>query len=227
MPAAIRDSTFGVYNVLYGAKTSLKHTFAKDTEGPITHIGQSAASIAEFLDKYGNAVMVTLSYTSAFETLQTWYRQLLAESIGKGRWGIIPVTATGTADQHSQMQLWLDGPREQMFTLLYNNTEHNTVIPGNLEGYPDWFPRRMDKLWYAHIQATHNALVSTGRPVRVFKLRQSHESYGALMTYLMLETVLVADILGIDPFTQPAVDNTKVDVAVMLANLCAKNKEKS
>ena len=83
-------------------------------------------------------------------------------------------------------------------------------LPAHLPGYPSWFPRRLGSLWHAHADATCANLATAGRPVRTFTFaRRSQAAYGALMAHLTLETELVADLLGINPFGQPAVEDTR------------------
>ena len=130
------------------------------------------------------------------------------------------MTAYGTDDEHSQLQLWLDGPPGQMFTLLRAPAALDLRIPADPAGYPGWFPRRLKSLWNAHADATSASLSASGRPVRTFTFaRRSQVAYGALMAHLMIETVLLADILGIDPFGQPAVEGAKERVIEILTRV--------
>ncbi len=216
LPAAIRANGSGPHepDVLAGGRAVLAHAFPREGLSPAA---QSAAAMAAFHERHGTGTLVTLAYTGAMEPLQTWYRQLVAESLGKGRRGFTPVTALGTDDEHSQLQLWLDGPPGQMFTLLRSGTARDVQLPTDLPGYPSWFPRRLGSLWHAHADATRASLAAAGRPVRTFTFaRRSQAAYGALMAHLMLETVLVADLLGIDPFGQPAVEETKERIVQIL-----------
>lgn len=218
LPAAIGANGSGPDepDVLAGGRAVLARAFPR--EG-LSAAAQSAAAMAAFHEHHGTGTLVTLAYTSTMEPLQTWYRQLVAESLGKDRRGFTPVTARGTDDEHSQLQLWLDGPPGQMFTLLRSGTarDGDVKLPVDLPGYPTWFPRRLGTLWHAHADATCASLAAAGRPVRTFTFaRRSLAAYGALMAHLMLETVLVADLLGIDPFGQPAVEETKERIVQIL-----------
>ncbi len=176
----------------------------------LSDAAEAAAAMAAFHDRHPTGSLVTLAYDSALQPLQAWYRQLAAESLGKAGRGLTPVTATGTDDEHSQLQLWLDGPPGQMFTLVRTPVSRSRPLPVDRTAYPPWFPRRLDTLWNAHFDAAAASLAAAGRPVRTLILaRRDQAAYGALMTRFMLETVLLADLLGIDPFGQPAIDGFK------------------
>ena len=219
LPAAIGQdiSEHDEPDVMAGGRAVLARAFPKEGLSPAA---RSAAAMAAFHERHGTATLVTLAYESAMAPLQTWYRQLIAESLGKDRQGFTPVTACGTDDEHSQLQLWLDGPPGQMFTLLRAPAALDLRIPKEPVGYPGWFPSRLESLWNAHADATGASLSASGRPVRTFTFaRRSQAAYGALMAHLMIETVLLADILGIDPFGQPAVEGTKERVIEILTRV--------
>ncbi len=200
---------------LAGGRAALAAAFPDTGLSPAA---EAAAAMAEFHDRHRTGTLVTLAYDPALRPLQAWYRQLTAESLGKAGLGFTPVTATGTDDEHSQLQLWLDGPPGQMFTLLRTPTARCIRIPADRTALPDWFPRRLDTLWSAHTDATVESLAAAGRPVRtIFLARRNQAAYGALMIRLMLETALLADLLGIDPFDQPAVEGAKIRLARNLA----------
>ena len=176
--------------------------------------------MAAFHERHGTGSLVTLAYTSTMEPLQTWYRQPVSERLGKGRRGFSPVTVRGTDDEHSQLQQWLDGPPGQLVTLQRSGTACDVQLPADLPGYPSWFLRRPGSLWHAHADATCASLATAGRPVRTFTFaRRSQAAYGALMAHLMLEPELVADLLGVNPFGQPAVGDTKERIVQILTKV--------
>ena len=199
---------------LAGGRAVLADAFPKKQ---LSLVARSAAAMAAFLERHGTATLTTIAYGTSLEPLQAWYRQLVAESLGKDSRGFFPITAHGTDDEHSQLQLWLDGPPNQMFTLLRTPSSSDVGLPPETDGYPTWFPQRLRALWDAHADATSASLRASGRPVRIFLLRsQSRRNYAALMTYFMLETVLLADLLGINPYGQPAVESTKQHLVEIL-----------
>ncbi len=158
---------------------------------------------------------VLMPYADRLATLSQWYRQLWAESLGKDGTGTTPIDALGTVDQHSQLQLYLAGPRDKMFTLVRLATEGEgaAVDPALVAESPLAYlgGRRLGDLMAAMARATADTLANNGRPVRVFALERLDEAVlGGLFAHFMLETLIAADLLGVDPFGQPAVEEGKV-----------------
>jgi glucose-6-phosphate isomerase len=144
-----------------------------------------------------------------------WFRQLWAESLGKEGKGTTPVRAMGTVDQHSQLQLYLAGPRDKMFTLVALDTAgQGETVAVDLAGDRELAylaGRRMGDLLDAEQRATATSLIRNGRPTRIFRLTQLNErSLGALLMHFMLETIIAADLLGVNAFDQPAVEEGKI-----------------
>jgi glucose-6-phosphate isomerase len=161
----------------------------------------------------GTAVM--LPYLDRLRRFAAWHGQLWAESLGKQGAGTTPVAALGTVDQHSQLQLWLDGPRDKLFTVLTGPQEGAgaTVDAALAEslGIDYLAGRTMGDLMAAEQQATIDTLVANGRPTRVMALKTlDAATLGALMMHFMLETLLAAHLFEVDAFDQPAVEQGKV-----------------
>jgi glucose-6-phosphate isomerase len=154
-------------------------------------------------------------YADRFLTFGAWWRQLWGESLGKEGKGSTPVAVLGPVDQHSQLQLFLDGPGNALFTVLEIGTAgQGPVVPveeatrlglGYLAG------KSMGDLVAAEARATAETLARRGRPVRLFRLKSVDEAaLSALFMHFMLETILVGQMTGVDPFDQPAVEEGKV-----------------
>ena len=164
----------------------------------------------------GISATVFLAYADALRETALWFRQLWAESLGKGGQGTTPLDALGTVDQHSQLQLWLDGPADKMFTIVAAPSagQGDRTDAGLMSRVPElgWLAdRTLGDLLDAHARGTADALVARGRPVRAMRLDAVDErSLGALMMHFMLETIIAAHMLGVDPFDQPAVEEGKV-----------------
>ena len=145
-----------------------------------------------------------------------WYRQLWAESLGKGGNGTTPVRAMGTVDQHSQLQLYLGGAPDKMFTVLILDTagKGKPIAPASLGGdkalaYLE--NQSLGDLLLAEAEATAVTLVKNGRPTRIMRIATLDERVmGALMMHYMLETMFAAHLLGVDAFDQPAVEEGKI-----------------
>ena len=161
----------------------------------------------------GRGVSVLMPYCDRLAPFARWYCQLRAESLGKDGLGATPVAAAGTVDQHSQLQLYLDGPADKMFTLILPDSAGGgpRVADDLAEDVPYMRGRAMGDLFDAEARATAAALANRGRPVRTFRLPAVDErALGALMMHFMLETVVAARLMGVDPFDQPAVEEGKV-----------------
>lgn len=163
----------------------------------------------------GISSTVLMPYIDRLAEFGLWYRQLWAESLGKQGQGTTPVRAIGTVDQHSQLQLYLDGPADKMFTLIFNAAAGSgAVIPADIADTPalDYLAgHRIGDLMDAEQRATAETLARHGRPTRVIRIGHLDErTIGALMMHFMLETIIAAGLLGVDPFDQPAVDEGKV-----------------
>jgi glucose-6-phosphate isomerase len=154
-------------------------------------------------------------YADRLKTFGPWWRQLWAESLGKDGKGTTPVAVLGPVDQHSQLQLFLDGPGDALFTLIDCATEgQGPLIPAeNAErlGLSYLAGRRLGDLIAAEARATAESLARRGRPVRRITLPTLDErALGALFMHFMLETILMGKLMGVDPFDQPAVEEGKV-----------------
>ncbi len=163
----------------------------------------------------GIRVMVMMPYADRLGKLGEWYVQLWAESLGKDGQGTAPIPCLGPLDQHSQLQLFMDGPKEHCITVVRVPVA-GTGLRLDPElckkaGLAFMAGRTVGDLVAAQAQAVPEALLRAGRPVRTFDLaRLDERALGALMMHLMLETILAGRLLGVDPFDQPAVELSKV-----------------
>ncbi len=163
----------------------------------------------------GVSATVLMPYGDSLRMFARWHRQLWAESLGKGGNGTVPIASLGAVDQHSQLQLYLDGPPDKMFSLVLADCAGVGVpvaadFTDGIEGLSYLAGRTMGDLFDAEGRATAETLMRAGRPTRVFRIgRPDEETLGALMMHFMLETVIAADLLGVNAFDQPAVENGK------------------
>ena len=144
-----------------------------------------------------------------------WYVQLWAESLGKGGEGTSPIPALGPLDQHSQLQLFMDGPREIAVTILRVASRGTGPIldPGLAAAAGIGFMggRTIGDVVDAQAHAVVEALEKAQRPVRTIDIPILDErAIGALLMHFMIETILAGRLLGVDPFDQPAVELAKV-----------------
>jgi glucose-6-phosphate isomerase len=208
-----------------GAKASLDQSLdAKTPADSFAAVG--AALNVALLRQKGVRQSVLMPYVDRLFPFAFWYRQLWAESLGKNGHGTTPINALGTVDQHSQLQLYLGGPNDKLYTLIFGPAAGTgPVIDARLASEPEFsylVGRTMGDLLDAEQRATAATLARNGRPVRILHLpKVDEETMGAMMMHYMLETIVTADLLGVDPFDQPAVEEGKVLARQYLSEMTA------
>jgi glucose-6-phosphate isomerase len=174
-----------------------------------------AALAAALAQTRGKGIAVLMAYADRLERMTRWYVQLWAESLGKDGKGTTPIGALGPVDQHSQLQLYIGGPRDKLFTVVTvgaaGRGPRMDAKLAALAGEPDFAGKTMGDLIAAQGRATAETLVKNGCAVRTIHLERLDEaSLGELLMHFMLETIVAAHLLGVDPFDQPAVEEGKV-----------------
>src|SRR5262249_35161205 len=169
-------------------------------------------------------IAVMMAYADRLERFTHWYVQLWAESLGKGGKGTTPLAALGPVDQHSQLQLFIAGPRDKLITVITTGVAGRgprmAADLAQLAGEPDFAGKTIGDLAAAAGRATPAAaegrapaetLAKHGCPVRTIHIDTLDEtSLGELLMHFMLETIIAAHLLGVDAFDQPAVEEGKV-----------------
>jgi glucose-6-phosphate isomerase len=208
LPAAIAG--VDIHALLAGARRMAERCLADDMESnPAFWNGACQYLHAE----RARTLSVHMAYCDRLRPVLRWLRQLWAESLGKhdrdGRArGLTPIEAYGVTDQHSQLQLYLAGPDDKQFTFFTSPALHRSGIR---------IPERFSDIPEIGALAGHT-LTRHGRPNRAIRLAPDNpEAIGELILLLETETVVVAELLGVDPFDQPAVEEGKV-----LARECIK-----
>jgi glucose-6-phosphate isomerase len=181
-----------------------------------------AALAAAFTEERQHTSSVLMPYRDQLADLALWYRQLWAESLGKEGKGTTPIQAGGTVDQHSQLQLYLDGRNDKLISLITCPTAGSGLtIPDSLAkeaGMSDLGGRPIGDLLDAFSSATADALIEASRPVRIFQIERLDEAtIGALMMHFILETLITARLWRVNPFGQPAVEAGKKLAKIRLA----------
>ena len=159
-------------------------------------------------------ITVLMPYLDRLNYFGSWFQQLWAESLGKDGEGTTPLSALGVVDQHSQLQLYLDGPKDKLFTLiLANQDDKGGLIPGDLTIDPELKfinGKKMGDLMAAEQRATVAALINNDCPIRLLNINTLDEkTLGSLLMHFMLETIISADLLKVNAFNQPAVEEGK------------------
>lgn len=213
LPAMIAGLDVGA--VREGAASVLDPVLEASDAGDLPPAIGAALSVGLARER-GVGTTVLMPYCDRLGYFGFWYRQLWAESLGKGGNGTTPVRAMGTVDQHSQLQLYLGGPADKMFTVLILDTagQGRKIAADALGGdkalaYLE--QQSLGDLLLAEADATAATLAKNGRPTRIMRIATLDERVmGALMMHYMLETMFAAHLLGVDAFDQPAVEEGKI-----------------
>jgi glucose-6-phosphate isomerase len=212
LPAAVAG--LDIAAVRAGAAAALAPVLAGRPPAEVPACVGAALSIA-LAQTRRKGIAVLMAYADRLERMTRWYVQLWAESLGKDGKGTTPIGALGPVDQHSQLQLYIAGPRDKLFTVVTVGAAGRGPRMDQklaaLAGEPDFAGKTMGDLVAAQGRATAETLVKNGCPVRTIHLERLDEaSLGELLMHFMLETIVAAHLLGVDPFDQPAVEEGKV-----------------
>jgi glucose-6-phosphate isomerase len=162
----------------------------------------------------GRNLRIMMTYADALERLAAWFVQLWAESLGKGGKGSTPHGAVGTTDQHSQVQLYMEGPQDKVIEIV-EVEEHprDLQIPSaydDLEGVGYLGGHTMAELLNVECDATRRALAEAGRPNSTISLRTvSEENLGYVLQALEIQTAVAGSLYGVNAFNQPGVEAGK------------------
>jgi glucose-6-phosphate isomerase len=223
LPARIAG--LDVAAVRRGAASVLQPALSANT-APEAIASAIGASVSVAALQAGLPMQVVMPYRDNLRSLGQWHRQLWAESVGKDGVGSTPIPALGTVDQHSQLQLYLDGPDDKFYTLITAPTDLAGLpkLPGTLNDSRLAYLQGhgMGELLTAMQEATISTLLAKQRPMRRLAIpRVDEEVLGALFMHFMLETMLAADLLGVNAFDQPAVEDGKHLARQNLASMAA------
>lgn len=206
LPAAVAG--LDIRAIRKGAVGVIEQFFRAGGDAPAVQ----GAALCHLMAEQGKGISVMYPYCDRLWNFALWHRQIWAESLGKSGKGITPAPALGSVDQHSQLQLYLDGPRDKFFTLLMLE-QHNkgpVIELGDDPALSYLHKHTLGNLIDAHQLATMETLTQKQCPVRVFSLKKLDEtSLGELTMHFMLETILTGRLMQIDPFDQPAVEDGK------------------
>lgn len=190
----------------------------KATDFDANPAAQSAA-VQIGLYRKGKPMSVMMPYAAALKDVADWYRQLWAESLGKIRddgtaVGPTPVKALGVTDQHSQVQLYREGPNDKVLTLLeVEEFETDVMIPEAPKGMDDiayLAGKSLAALYQAELRGTAWALRLSKRPtVRIVLRAVDAHTVGGLLYLLEVQTSIAGEMLGINTYNQPGVEAGK------------------
>ena len=162
---------------------------------------------------------IILNYDDKADNLFKWYQQLIAESLGKKGRGLLPIVSTMPKDNHSLMQLYLDGPKNNFYTFFYSNETKSQRINNKeiLSSHNYLKNKSLDKIIESQKLATENVFLKKNIPFRSFEiLNRDEKTLGELFCFFILETILIGRALNINPFDQPSVELIKSETRKIL-----------
>ena len=221
-----RFSAFSIVGMLPAALMGIDPRRIRNGGKNILTNGLDAAKIgASFVARnatVGASQHVAFFYSDKLITFGEWLAQLYAESTGKSGHGITQLTARGAVAQHSQLQLYLDGPNDKCFTFFYERQNNSISLEERF--IPPSFDYLKNKKITNIFEAQHDATISCikkktieVREIKIDKL--TPEILGEMFMHFMLEVTYVCEIFGINPFDQPSVEEGKIITRNLLAGL--------
>ena len=162
---------------------------------------------------------IIINYDEKSNNLFNWYQQLVAESLGKNKSGLLPIISVMPKDNHSVMQLYLDGFDNNFFTFFYVKEDVSTkIISSKILHEKNFLKKKnLNDILYAQKKATENIFRKKNIPFRSFEIKKRDEkTLGELFCFFILETILIGKALKINPFDQPAVELIKKETKKIL-----------
>ena len=178
----------------------------------------NVANILELI-KVKKFYSIILNYDETSDNLLKWYQQLVAESLGKNGNGVLPIISTMPKDNHSLMQLYLDGQKNNFYTFF--STQDKFSLKINSRNIPNELKylkkKNLGNILYSQIYATQKVFKKKNIPFRSFLIKnRSEETLGELFSFFIIETILIAKALKINPYDQPAVELIKKETKKIL-----------
>ena len=165
---------------------------------------------------------IIINYDESSNDFFKWYQQLVAESLGKKQKGIFPLISTMPKDNHSLMQLYLDGPKKSFFTFFDVIEKKSDKIKNKfiLSEHNYLKNKKLFEVLSSQKKGSENVFFKNRVPFRSFEiLNRNEETMGELFTFFILETILIAKAIKVNPYDQPSVELIKKDTKRILKNI--------
>ena len=210
LPAAIMG--IDPYSIRNAARRSLNNFFENNSL-------IISSSVFSKNNNMGGKLNCIIHYGDALASFISWYKQLWNESLGKDSKGSFLLTGKGSTDQHSQLQMWLDGPNVANYTFIkVEESEGFKILSHDKELLLSGLT--LEKIQNIMADSTYAALKENNRAVRMISISDiTVESVAELMVELILEVLVVAELIEVDPYTQNAVEKIKINVSKRLKNI--------
>ena len=184
----------------------------------IRSLVSNVSSILYFIKrKKSNSVI--LNYDECSDNFFKWYQQLMAESLGKKGKGILPIISTMPKDNHSLMQLYLDGPKNNFYTFFFTHEKNSMHVKSNdiLFSHKYLKNKSLNQIILSQKKATEKVFIKKNIPFRSFEVMQRDEkTLGELFCFFILETILLGRALKVNPYDQPSVELIKKETKKIL-----------
>jgi glucose-6-phosphate isomerase len=162
---------------------------------------------------------IILNYDESSNNLFKWYQQLIAESLGKKGKGIMPIISSMPKDNHSVMQLYLDGPKNNFFSFFYVKEKKSDQINNSriLSSSNYLKNKSLAKIVLSQKLATEKVFLNRNMPFRSFEIiNRNEKTLGELFCFFILETILLGRALNVNPYDQPSVELIKKETKKIL-----------
>ena len=162
---------------------------------------------------------IIINYDEKSESLFKWYQQLVAESLGKKKKGLLPIVSNMPKDNHSVMQLYLDGFQNNFYTFFYVDEKKSKKLNNKiiLPSHKFLKNKSISKIIYSQKKASENIFLKKNIPFRSFAIKKRDEkTLGELFSFFILETILLGKALKLNPYDQPAVELIKKETKKIL-----------
>ena len=184
----------------------------------LNNLISNVSSILYFIKKKKfNSIII--NYDEKLENFLKWYQQLVAESLGKKSKGVLPIISNMPKDNHSVMQLYLDGFKNNFYTFFYVKENASEKI-NNLKLFSKYKflkNKNLDNIIYAQKRATEKVFNKKKIPFRSFEINnRDEEVLGELFSFFILETILLGKVMKLNPFDQPEVELIKKETKKIL-----------
>ena len=181
-------------------------------------ISNVSSSLYFIKNKKYNSIII--NYDEKSQNLFNWYQQLIAESLGKNKKGILPIISNMPKDNHSVMQLYLDGFKNNFYTFFFVNENNSTKINTNFcnnNSLSYLKNKNLNQIKLSQKLASENVFQKKKIPFRSFTIfKRDEKTLGELFSFFILETILIGKMLNLNPYDQPAVELIKNETKKIL-----------
>ena len=224
-PAALMG--IDIDEIMAGAGNMAQHIKEKKSDD---NIGIILSSILYLMDKHGKNIHVMMPYCERLSGFADWFRQLEAESIGKNMQGPTPLKSIGVTDQHSQLQLYIDGPKDKFITLIYSADDDRLISNAfpYIESIDYLAGKNLRDLFYAEFLGTTLSITESKTPNITILIDKINEyNLGALFMLYEMVIAFLGYLYEVNPFDQPGVELGKIYTKAIMGKRGLEDKQET